>query len=67
MMKMKVRRDPISNQFPLIPIDCLATVQPYLNIELMTTQKSFRIANNETVVKCSHDETKNQLPKVIYL
>ena len=67
MMKMKVRRDPISNQFPLIPVDCLATIQPFLNIELMTVQKSFHIANKEIAIKFAHDQKKKQIPEVIYL
>jgi hypothetical protein len=66
-MKMDIERNRISNQFPLVPVDCLAAIRPSLNIDLMTVQKSFHIAKKPTAVKYTNDELKNQVPKVIYL
>lgn len=66
-MKTRLHRTQIGIQSDLMPKISLAEIRHRLNLEPMTVRKSFHIANSETVVKCSHDETKNQLPKVIYL
>ncbi len=66
-MKTRLHRTQIGIQCDLMPKISLAEIRHRLNIEPMTVRKSFHIANNSTVVKCTNDEENNQLPKVIYL
>ena len=67
MMNKRLHRTQIGIQSDLMPKISLAEIRHRLNIEPMTVRKSFHIANNETVVKYTHDQQKKELPEVIYL
>lgn len=67
MIKTYLNKNSKNSLNTVMPAAYVSIFRQRLNNEPMTDLKSFHIAKNIYEVKYTHDEEKNQLPKVIYL